>query len=344
MLLYTEIISRARCRVQQKAQVAAHQSQADKRSHNFPEPPQWLKCRQKDGGKIILLSKLTCSKQDYSLHTGVFCCVHMQHFQLLHLFLKYPNIVHKCYHPVSSHGRGMKTCSSQERSNLQWHVALGGVEDEQLGPDQPQEANLISHLKFRKAGYPSGPLNAGKHDPSSHLTDGLDVAHVALHLDPKPGGVGLGSDQHGDVGGEVANWSSQRICRGCKSVSHKTLVRWYSAWLDGLFSHSHFEAFLQSTMLALVPMMLVNGAVFVSPACVGQISSNWPLEKALAPLACNLSIVFTTGLVRTNHADQILTSRSISILVDAVSIRTLGHIRAWNTGCGGWDQAWTTVS
>ena len=217
---------------------------------------------------------ITCCEKCDCFHAAELCSIHMQCLQLLDLFLEYSDVVHEGHHPVSSHGRGMKTCSSQERSNVQWHVALGGVEDEQLGPDQPQEANLISHLKFRKAGYPSGPLNAGKHDPSSHLTDGLDVAHVALHLDPEPGGVGLGSDQHGDVGGEVANWSPQRICRGSKSVSHKTLVRWYSAWLDGLFSHSHFEAFLQSTMLALVPMMLVNGAVFVSPACVGQISSN----------------------------------------------------------------------
>ena len=47
-------------------------------------------------------------------------------------------------------------------------------------------------------------------------------------------------------------------------------------------SHPHFEAFLESTMLTLISMMLVYGAVFVTSALVRQVPSHRTFEKALA--------------------------------------------------------------
>ena len=46
--------------------------------------------------------------------------------------------------------------------------------------------------------------------------------------------------------------------------------------------HPHFEAFLESTMLTLISMMLVHRTVFVTSALVRQVSSHRTLEKALA--------------------------------------------------------------
>lgn len=40
----------------------------------------------------------------------------------------------------------------------------------------------------------------------------------------------------------------------------------------------------------------------LSPACVAEVTSDTPLEEALAALACEDTIVFTTGLVATHHA------------------------------------------
>lgn len=40
----------------------------------------------------------------------------------------------------------------------------------------------------------------------------------------------------------------------------------------------------------------------LSPACVAEVTSDAPLEEALAALACEDTIVFTTGLVATHHA------------------------------------------
>ena len=46
--------------------------------------------------------------------------------------------------------------------------------------------------------------------------------------------------------------------------------------------HSVPEALFQSAVLALVPMVLVDGAVLAPPALVGQVPPDGPLEEALA--------------------------------------------------------------
>ena len=48
------------------------------------------------------------------------------------------------------------------------------------------------------------------------------------------------------------------------------------------FPHSHLEAFLEATVLTLIPMMLVDRTISAAPALVGQVSANRPLEEALA--------------------------------------------------------------
>ena len=48
------------------------------------------------------------------------------------------------------------------------------------------------------------------------------------------------------------------------------------------FSHPHFEAFFEPTMLTLVSMMLVNGAISASSTLVGKASSDGPFKEAFA--------------------------------------------------------------
>ena len=116
----------------------------------------------------------------------------------------------------------------------------------------------------------------------THLTDGLNVAHVPLHLNPESGGVGLGPDQHGDVAGEVSDGGAEGVCGTGEPVAHQTLVGRDPARLNCFFPHPHFEALLQSAVLALVAVVLVYRAVAVTAALVLKIPPHRPLEEALA--------------------------------------------------------------
>lgn len=72
--------------------------------------------------------------------------------------------------------------------------------------------------------------------------------------------------------------------------------------MDSLSPHSDFQALLQPAVLALVPMVLVDGTVSVPPAGVTQVPSDRALEEALAALAGKLAVVFAAGLVPAHHA------------------------------------------
>ena len=61
---------------------------------------------------------------------------------------------------------------------MQWHVALGGVEDEQLGPDQPQERHLVRQLELGEARDVPRPLHGREEDPRSKLANIIDADHV----------------------------------------------------------------------------------------------------------------------------------------------------------------------
>ena len=86
------------------------------------------------------------------------------------------------------------------------HTALGSVQHKQLGPDQPQQGHLVSHLKLGEAWDVARPLHCAEEKPCSKLADTVDASKVWWLLGVgwvAGGGAGLGSDQQGDVGGEV---------------------------------------------------------------------------------------------------------------------------------------------
>ena len=62
-------------------------------------------------------------------------------------------------------------------------------------------------------------------------------------------------------------------------------------------SHADFEAFLESTVLTLVAMVLVDRAVAAAAACVAQVTTHRALEETLASLARQHAVVLTGALV-----------------------------------------------
>jgi len=64
-----------------------------------------------------------------------------------------------------------------------------------------------------------------------------------------------------------------------------------------LSSHADFEAFLESTMLTLVAMMLIDGTVSTAAASVGQVASHRALEETFAALARQHAVVLAGALV-----------------------------------------------
>lgn len=96
------------------------------------------------------------------------------------------------------------------------------------------------------------------------------------------------------------------ICQG--ELTMVWLCGWHSSPLHGCSkkrnfpSHANFEAFFEAAVLTLIAMVLVNGTIPVGTACVSEVPSYAPFEKAFAPLASELAIVFTAGFVPANHA------------------------------------------
>lgn len=117
--------------------------------------------------------------------------------------------------------------------------------------------------------------------------------------------VGLGSEQHGNVRGEVGG-STQRIAVEGDS-KHGLWGCGDSPSLYSFSAHAHFETFFQSTVLALVPMVLVNGAIAITSTLISQVSSDRPFEEAFASFTCELAIMFATRFVPTYDTDDILT-------------------------------------
>ena len=95
---------------------------------------------------------------------------------------------------------------------MEGHAALRGVQHEQLGPDQPQQGNLVCHLQLGEARDVASPLHGAEEYPCGELANVVDANHVVgSHLDLSVArGVGLGPEQQGDVGGEVGR-STKRV-------------------------------------------------------------------------------------------------------------------------------------
>ena len=102
----------------------------------------------------------------------------MQRLELLDLLLEDPDVVHEGDHPVSGHGGGVEARGCQEGGDVKGHVALGGVKDEQLRPDEPQERHLVCQLELREAGDVAGPLHRREEDAGGELTDVVNADHV----------------------------------------------------------------------------------------------------------------------------------------------------------------------
>ena len=115
-------------------------------------------------------------------------------------------MVHEGDHPVGGHGRSMESSSCKEGGDVERHAALGGVQHEQLGPDQPQQGNLVRHLQLREARDVASPLHGAEEEPRSKLTHAVDASKIGrlLSVGRVPSGrARLCPDQQGDVGGEV---------------------------------------------------------------------------------------------------------------------------------------------
>lgn len=82
-------------------------------------------------------------------------------------------------------------------------------------------------------------------------------------------------------------------------------------WAPTLPSHSHLQAFLQTAVLALVSVVLVNGAVPIATALVCQIPPDTTFEEGLASFTSKLSVMFSTGFISANHTFNLLLSPTV---------------------------------
>ena len=117
------------------------------------------------------------------------------------------------------------------------HTALGSVQHKQLGPDQPQQGHLVSHLKLREAWDVARPLHRAEEYPRCKLANIVNSDHVVgSHLDLSvAGGIGFSPEQERDVGGEVGG-STKRVASETKAKH--ALGRRHSSSLHGCKSES----------------------------------------------------------------------------------------------------------
>ena len=159
----------------------------------------------------------------------------MQHLQLLHLLLKYPDMVHEGHHALGSHGRGVEAGGRQEGRHVKRHGALGGVQHEQLTPAQPEQRHLIRHLEIRKERDVAGPFDRAEEQAGGQLADVLDAHDVRLlhgAVAEARRRVRLGTQQHGDEGGQVGV-AVERVAVGEGHLAReRVLGRWDAAALD----------------------------------------------------------------------------------------------------------------
>ena len=188
----------------------------------------------------------TCCEKCDGFHAAKLSGVHMQRLELLDLLLEDPDVVHEGDHPVSGHGGGVEARGCQEGRDVKGHVALGGVKDEQFGPDEPQERHLVCQLELREAGDVAGPLNRREEQLGRELADGVQAGDVVdAELGSVSPGVGLRSDQRADVGAEEGRAAAgqtgrarareaARVIPGPEAKTHQTLgAGRTSALLDG---------------------------------------------------------------------------------------------------------------
>lgn len=102
--------------------------------------------------------------------------------------------------------------------------------------------------------------------------------------------------------------SGRGVAVGERELPRQTwrLRRRHSSSLHRFSSHSHLQALLKPTVLALITVMLVYRTVSAASTRVRQVPSHASFEEAFAPFACELSVVLATGLVTANNALDVL--------------------------------------
>ncbi|KFO77706.1 hypothetical protein N303_04836, partial [Cuculus canorus] len=125
----------------------------------------------------------------------------VQRLQLLHLLLEDADVVHEGDDAVCRHGGRVEAGGGQERGHVEGHGALGGVEDEELAPGEPQQGHLVGDLQVGEEGDVASPLDGAEEQACGQLADVLD-AHdvVGLHAlaAVAGGGIGLGPQEQGE--------------------------------------------------------------------------------------------------------------------------------------------------
>jgi len=63
--------------------------------------------------------------------------------------------------------------------------------------------------------------------------------------------------------------------------------------------HAELETFLESAVLALITMMLIDRTAVVASTRICQVATHRSLEETLASLACQYTVMLTGALVAT---------------------------------------------
>lgn len=124
--------------------------------------------------------QLTWSEECNGFQAAVFCRVYLQSIELLHLILKYADLIHEGHNTVSRHGGSMEASSCQQRSHVEGQRWLGGIEDEELTPAQTQQGNLIRNRQVREERNIPGPLHCAEEQPGCKLTNVINAHNATL--------------------------------------------------------------------------------------------------------------------------------------------------------------------
>lgn len=230
----------------------------------------------------------------------------MQGLEFLDVLLEGPDVVHERHHPIGGHRAGVQPGGGQQRRDVQRHRTVGGVQDEQLAPAEPQQRHLVGDLEVGKERDVPRPLDGAEQEPGGQLADVLDAHDVVrLHAVSVAGArVRLGPQQHRNEPGQVAVMTVQRHSVGEGHLSGKTrvLVRRDAPPLDRFSPHSHFQTLLEPTVLTLVAVMLVDGTVPTATTGVCQVPTDASFEETLATFAGELAVMLTGALVSADDA------------------------------------------
>ena len=91
-------------------------------------------------------------------------------------------------------------------------------------------------------------------------------------------------------------------------------------------SHAHLQALFESAVLALIPVVLVNGTIPISTTRIGEIPADTSLEETLTSFARELTIMLPTALIMTYYTFDVL--RVVIVIRSPVTARVRPGLRA----------------